>query len=212
MTPVETRERVLLELRRSPHTVRELAEELGVTSNAVRDHIDVLEGRGLVETAGLRRGTGGKPARIWELTAEGEESFGRAYRDLLHALLDGLESELDEGRLAGILDDVGRSLAREIGGREGDLESRLERAVEVLDEMGGLAEVELSGERAAIVGSGCPLSALVREHPEVCRVAEALVGEITDRPVRERCDREGRPACRFEVGPVRGDDAEFAGG
>lgn len=50
-----------------------------------------------------------------------------------------------------------------------------------------------------IRGSGCPLAAAVSAHPEVCRLAEALVAEIVRAPVAEHCDRGGPPRCRFEI-------------
>ena len=44
-----------------------------------------------------------------------------------------------------------------------------------------------------------PLSAVTAGRPEVCALAQALVEEITGRPVTECCDREGRPRCAFQV-------------
>ena len=38
-----------------------------------------------------------------------------------------------------------------------------------------------------------------RRIPEVCRLAETLLSEIIGLEVREHCNREGPPRCRFEV-------------
>lgn len=199
LSPLETRERILVELRGTGHTVRELAEELGVTSNAVRDHIEVLQERGLVEATGLQRGTGGKPARIYELTAGGEDSFGQAYLSVLRAILDSLARSAEEEDVRRILDDAGRRLGRQFA-RSGDgFGERVRKAASVLDEMGGMAEVNVSDGTATISGSGCPLSAVVRDHPEACRLARALLGEITGARVREECERGARPGCRFWI-------------
>lgn len=206
MSPLETRQKILTELRLGGHTVRELAEELGVTSNAVRDHIDVLRERGLVEAADLQRGTGGKPARIYELTARGEDSFGRAYLDVLRSIVDSLEHAVDEKQVRRIFDDAGRQLGREFTpGRDG-FERRVRKAAEVLDEIGGMAEVRIFDGAATISGTGCPLSALVREHPRACHLARALISEITGRPVREECDRGTRPSCSFSISRGPADD------
>lgn len=199
MSPLETRQRILTELRRDGHTVRELAEKLGVTSNAVRDHVDVLRERGLVEATGLQRGTGGKPARIYELTAAGEDSFGDAYLDVLRSIVDSLEGSLDEQDVVRILDDAGRRLGAEFAPARNGFERRVRKAVAVLNEMGGMAEAAFSGDVATISSAGCPLSALVRSHPGACRMAEALISEITGAQVREECERGTRPSCRFLV-------------
>jgi predicted ArsR family transcriptional regulator len=50
-----------------------------------------------------------------------------------------------------------------------------------------------------IRGYGCPLAAVTPGHPEVCRIAEALISELATVPVREHCDREAKPRCCFEV-------------
>lgn len=183
--------------------MRQLADELGVTSNAVRNHVDALEGRGLVESRGLRRDTGGKPARIYGLTAQGEASFATAYVEVLRALLDALGGGVEAATVERVLDRAGRRLAHEFEWAGEGLDARLRRAAEVLNEMGGMAEVDATANPPAIVGRGCPLAALVDDHPGVCRMARALVSEITGRPVRERCDRSRRPACRFAVADGR---------
>lgn len=179
--------------------MRELAEKLGVTSNAVRDHVDVLRERGLVEATGLQRGTGGKPARIYELTAAGEDSFGAAYLDVLRSIVESLERSVDEEEVRRVLDDAGRRLGRELAPTRNGFEHRVRKAVAVLNNMGGMAEADFSGDGATISSAGCPLSALVRDHPGACRLAEALIGEITGRPVREECEHGARPSCRFSV-------------
>ena len=42
---------------------------MGLTDNAVRTHVAALERDGLVEPVGTQRDTGGKPARVYALTA-----------------------------------------------------------------------------------------------------------------------------------------------
>ena len=51
-----------------------------------------------------------------------------------------------------------------------------------------------------IRGYSCPLTSVVRDHPEACRIAEALLTELTGLPIHEHCDRdESSPRCCFEV-------------
>ena len=76
---------------------------------------------------------------------------------------------------------------------------RLEAAVEVLNELGGLAELEERDGGFLIRGYSCPLAGLTQEHPEVCRMVETLITELAGVPVNEHCDRGERPRCCFEV-------------
>lgn len=60
-------------------------------------------------------------------------------------------------------------------------------------------EQETGGEMLCIRGYRCPFAAVVREHPGVCRLAEALLSELVGRPVQEHCQRAGPVPCRFVV-------------
>ncbi|MDP2498692.1 MAG: hypothetical protein Q8W44_11990 [Candidatus Palauibacterales bacterium] len=106
---------------------------------------------------------------------------------------------MDEEDVHRVLDDAGRRLGSELAPARNGFERRVRKAVAVLNDMGGMAEADFSGEGATIRSAGCPLSALVRDHPGACRLAEALIGEITGRPVREECEHGARPSCRFSI-------------
>ena len=80
------------------------------------------------------------------------------------------------------------------------IESRTERAVKVLKELGGVAIPEKVDDKLLLQsGNGCPFSDSVAEHPEVCRLAETLLSEITGFEVREHCERGNSPRCAFEI-------------
>ena len=61
-----------------------------------------------------------------------------------------------------------------------------------------MAELEERGDAVLIRGYGCPLAAVVPGHPEVRRLAEALLTEVVGVPVREHCDRGDNPRCCLE--------------
>ena len=75
----------------------------------------------------------------------------------------------------------------------------LEGAVGVLNELGGLAELEEHDGGLLIRGYSCPLSGVTPEHPEVCRMVETLIAEVAGVAVHELCDRGEKPRCRFEI-------------
>ena len=202
-----TRGQILVLLRRARRTVDELATALGLTDNAVRAHLVSLERDGLVQQHGVRR-TEYKPAQLYQLTEGGEQLFPKAHGRVLHQLLDVLAEDLSPAELEALLRRVGARLAAAEAPARGDPVERAARGVAVLGELGGLAELEFSpavgpaaGEgRLVIHGYRCPLAALLPGHPEVCRLAEALLADLLGQPVVERCQRNGdAPRCRFEV-------------
>jgi predicted ArsR family transcriptional regulator len=204
-----TRGRIVTMLRRSNRTVEDLARALDLTDNGVRAHLAVLERDGIVRQRGSLRRTsgGGKPAYVYELTQEGEELFPKAYEPTLGRLLDVLSERLGPQESEALLRSVGRRLAEEHSTRADGGHARLKTAVEVLNELGGLAELEERDGALVIRGYSCPLGGVTPEHPEVCRMAEALVAEVAGVSVQEHCERGERPRCCFEVASA-GDTAQ----
>lgn len=202
-----TRGRMVTLLRRSWRTVEELARALDLTDNGVRAHLAVLERDGIVRQRGsVRRGSGGgKPAYVYELTSEAEDLFPKAYAPALGRLLDVLAERLGPEESEALLNSAGRRLVEGKTVPTDGTRARLEAAAGVLNELGGLAELEEQDGTLVIRGYGCPLAAVAPDHPEVCRLAEALVAEVAGVPVHERCDRSERPRCCFEMAPA--DDA-----
>ena len=199
-----TRGQVVLLLRRARRTVDELAHSLGLTDNAVRSHLATLERDGLVAQCGLRRSEGGKPAYFYELTPAAEHLFPKAYGLILRELLNVLDGRLSDAEVEALLRDVGRRLAADLGAAAKTPQQRLQLAVELLDELGGLAEAEPVGDEQVVIhGYACPLAEVLPEHPAVCRLAETLLAEATGLPTREQCQRgsqpDDHPRCRFVV-------------
>ena len=196
-----TRGQIVTLLRRSKSTVEDLARALDLTDNGVRAHLAVLERDGIVVQRGSLRRTsgGGKPAYVYELTQEGEDLFPKAYEPTLGRLLDVLSERLGLEESEALLRLVGRRLAEEHSTRADGAHARLETAVEVLNELGGLAELEERDGALVIRGYSCPLGGVTPNHPEVCRMAEALVAEVAGVSVQEQCERGERPRCCFEV-------------
>jgi predicted ArsR family transcriptional regulator len=204
-----TRGQIVTLLRQSGRTVEDLARALDLTDNGVRAHLAILERDGIVQQRGsVRRSSGGgKPAYVYELTQEAEGLFPKAYEPVLRRLLDVLSNQLGPEGSEALLRSVGRRLAEEHSTRADGAHARLELAVEVLNELGGLAELEERDGGWVIRGYSCPLAGVTPDHPEVCRMAETLIAELAGVPVHERCDRGERPRCCFEIAPA-GDTAQ----
>ena len=52
----------------------------------------------------------------------------------------------------------------------------------MLNELGSLAEIEERDGSLVIRGYGCPLTGVMPDHPEVCRMAESLIAEVAGVP------------------------------
>src|SRR5690349_11890704 len=99
-----TRGQILVLIRRGTETVNELASVLGLTDNAVRAHLAVLERDGLVRPSGTRRGPR-KPTVTYELSPEAEQLFPKEYGPILRTLLDTLVDRLPAAQLEDVARD-----------------------------------------------------------------------------------------------------------
>jgi predicted ArsR family transcriptional regulator len=196
-----TRGQIVSLLRRASQTVDELAAALGLTDNAIRSHLATLERDGLVAQRGVRRGRG-KPALAYELTPEAEVLFPKAHASVLAELVRTLEEHLGTAEAEAVLRTVGRRLAARRAPPEGDLETRLAAAVQLLNELGGLAELETRDGDYYVRGYSCPLGAAAHERPQLCQLAEELVSEVVGAPVQQCCDSGERPRCCFRLSPA----------
>jgi|SRR2546421_3055858 len=193
-----TRGQIITLLRRSSRTVDELAAGLDLTHTAVRAHLAALERDGLIQQHSERRGSR-KPSAVYDLAPAAEDLFPKAYGQLLYQLLSVLQGRMTPEEVETLLREVGQRMAAEWKLPPGNLRVRLEAAVEVLNELGGLMEPETGEKMLSIRGYRCPFAAVVREHPEVCRLAETLLSELVGMPMQEHCERTGPVPCRFVV-------------
>ncbi len=181
--------------------MNDLATALRLTDNAVRAHLLKLEREGLIHQAGMQPGFR-RPHVTFGLTPAAEQVFPRAYGSLLDLFLTVFAKKLSPNALRAALREVGGKAADDhLVGVEGKSRpQRLEAALRILKEMGGSATLHESEGKHFIRGNGCPLAAVTGRHPEACLIAESLLTQIIDAPVKERCIHGAVPSCRFQVG------------
>jgi predicted ArsR family transcriptional regulator len=179
----ETRSRLLAMLRRFPRTIADLV---------------ALSRDGIVRDVGTEKDTGGKPARVYDLTAAGEDLFPKAYAVVLAEVLAEVSRRDGPDHAIAVLKAVGDRVGSSVQGGT-DIESRVRAAAEALRGLGGDVDVVADGNGWRLRGYACPLSSVASEHAQVCALAQALVARITGRPVDECCDRTGRPRCGFRI-------------
>ena len=196
----ESQARLLALLRRSEQSITGLAAALGLTDNAVRMHIAALQRDGIVAQVGTLRDTGGKPARLYGLTREGEELFPKAYALVLGKLIEEIVRTHGRHRAVQLLRAVGAQSGAAAGASAGTSpKRRLEVAARVFRDLGADADVAKTADGWRLEAHGCPLSAVTAGHPELCELGKALVEEVVGEPVTECCQRGEHPRCGFEI-------------
>jgi predicted ArsR family transcriptional regulator len=193
-----TRGKIVLLLRRSDLTVEDLAQELGLTDNAIRAHLATLERDGLVQQSGVRRGQG-KPAYCYSLAPEAERLFPKPYAIVVRHTLDLLVERLGPDEVHEMMHALGRHMAGNQILQGAELRPRVLAAVEALNDLGGLAEMEEQEDEFLIRGYSCPVGEVVPDHPEACLMVEALLATWLGTTLQEECERGTPLRCCFRI-------------
>ncbi len=190
--------KVLAQLRDGPKTIDELAADLRLTPNAVRNQIRKLVAAHLAEPSGRRPGVS-KPAVLYSITLDGEIQFSTLYLPVLSQFLRVAEGQCAGRQLGTLMSATGKTLAKRYTKPRGTTKRRAHAAAKLLGNFGGLPSVYRSNGHFIIRSKSCPLSVLTVEHRAACRIIQSLISEYVDRPTRICCVRGEDPRCCFEV-------------
>jgi DeoR family transcriptional regulator, suf operon transcriptional repressor len=202
--PGSTRSKVLETLKRSDGlTADQLADELGITSMAVRKHLAALERDGYVESTVSRRPVG-RPAHLYRLSPRAEGVFPKHYDAVVTDLLDDL-IEIDgvdkvEELLARRGERTKRLLRRYIDPKA-SLADRVAGLTRAMDEIGYLAAWEpVDRDRFLIKLYNCAIDRVAERFPAVCRHEASMFRDILDAEVERSCHMlTGDHMCSYVV-------------
>src|SRR5580658_619919 len=103
-----TRGKIVSELRRrGSASAADLAQVFGLSPNAVRQQLMVLEGDSLVAETSVRRGPT-KPTYEFSLTPEADRLFPQSYDKMLTAVLREVKDQFGAPAIAQIFDGLSR--------------------------------------------------------------------------------------------------------
>ena len=200
----ESQRSLLVELkRRGEATLADVAGAVELASETVREHLNALTARGLVQRVGRRRNGPGRPRIVYALSDRGEALF--PHRE--GALLGELASHLVESGREEVLEEffewrIGQqrdSAERRLRGLEG-LE-RVREVARILSDQGFMAEVEEDEGGALLLRlCHCPLKELVEASRLPCRAEVEFVEELLGESlVRETWIPEGDHSCTYRL-------------
>ena len=200
-----TRGKIVAELRRrGSASAAELAEVFGLSPNAVRQQLVVLERDGLVVEESVRRGPT-KPTLEFSLTAAADKLFPQQYDKMLAAVLRELKDQYGEPGVQKIFDGIAKRAVEKAKHRvtADTAEGKVAQLTDVLRDNGVVAEYSLIDGGFALFEHNCPYSGVVKEHPEVCQVIHQVIDEtIGGEHEQTESLATGGKSCRFELKPA----------
>lgn len=202
------RRALLVALRkRGEATVGDLADELGISASATRQHLQPLAAAGLLAHRQERAGPG-RPRRVYRLSRTADALFPTAYGDLTTELLDHVGAE-DPELLARAFEMRRRTRVRRALERvEGlPLPERVRELARIVDGAGYLAEVEdlPDGTGFRLTEHNCAIRSVAERHAEACRTEVEFFREVLPDADVQRVSHivSGGAACVYEIRPRR---------
>ncbi|NEK58772.1 HTH domain-containing protein [Geodermatophilus sabuli] len=209
-----TRHRVTaLLLEHGPLTASELAARLGVSSTAVRRHLDALVATGRAEE---RSGGGaaprgrGRPARLFHLTDAGRSAFPHAYDDLALTALRYVAAQggpdavraVAEAQLAGLEQRCSTAVEQAAGSGAVD---RAQVLAAALTAEGYAASASAISSGGQLCQHNCPVAHVAAEFPQLCEAETAVIGRLVGTHVQRLATiAHGDGICTTHIpGPLR---------
>lgn len=180
-------------------TIDELSGILGISRNAVQQHLTGLERDGLVSFI-ARRSTGGRPSRAYTLSEKGYETFPRNYALLAQTMLETARVTLGEEAVEKLLMRMADELAEDLRPRlsRTDAQGRLAVVVEVMNELG--YEATPLPDESGISAVNCIYHKLAQQTRAICRydvrLLSLMLGEGVD---HTSCMADGQNQCVFRL-------------
>lgn len=196
------REIATLLRRRGAMTVEGLSRALGISTVAVRQHLEALQSEGLLEMETERRPIG-RPRRLYTLSEAADELFPQNYSGLAQLLLEHLERIGGEDRLAEVFRERRLAVVAELQPSlvSLDLGERVQAVVRMQDEAGYMAEAEAQEDGSFVLREfNCVVCKLARRFPQICASELALIEELTGAEVvRESHMAGGDASCSYRL-------------
>jgi DeoR family suf operon transcriptional repressor len=200
-----TRRAVLEDLKEHGEaSAEQLAQRLGVTPSAVRQHLGAMQADGLVERREVRNGPG-RPRHVYRTGPAAEALFPKAYNALANELLDHAAAE-DPQLVERLFDRRRRRRTEQARARVAGLPfpEQVAELARILDEDGYLASWEaLPDGRFRIVEHNCAILDVARRYGDACvSEIEFLRRTLPDARIERVAHMmAGQHVCAYEVTP-----------
>jgi predicted ArsR family transcriptional regulator len=180
----------------------DLAELFGLSPNAIRQQLVILERDGLIAGRSVRRGKT-KPTVEYSLTPEADRYFPQRYDKMLNAVLREVRASGGDGAVKAIFDRIGQRTVERLQPAFIDLtvEAKLATVVSGLQASGVTADLQQSGPGMMVLHEhSCPYASVVAEHPEACSAIHTILDAVAPgKSQQTESLATGGNECRFEV-------------
>lgn len=188
--------------RNGSASIKELEDLLGVTTTAVRGHLNALQSEGYVDRRRVSEGVG-RPYHVYVTTEKVRELFDCHCDDLALTMLEEVLHLVGKDQVGTLMGRVSDRLAQRYGRsvRAEAVHDRVQELALALDAQGVLTDVVAQGDDMIILKTyNCPYHELAQEHREVCEMEQGMMRKVLGSDVNlSSCIMDGQNGCSFIV-------------
>ncbi len=207
MRQLPPHDRLLFLLKtRGPSTTDALSRMLGITVEAARQQLVLMQAEGLIDATPEIRGRG-RPRQLWDLTAAAHRRFPDSHPELTTQLIQTIRTTLGEKSLERVIEARGEELVRSYTFALKDapeLGDRLKRLVSLRNAEGYMAEYRAEKDGYLLIENHCPICAASGVCLKLCRseldLFTRLLGPAV-KVVREEHIVKGSRRCVYRIQP-----------
>ncbi|SIO18823.1 metalloregulator ArsR/SmtB family transcription factor [Salinivibrio sp. ES.052] len=186
-------------------SAKALADQLGMTTMGVRQHLQSLERDDLVDFEDHRAKIG-RPTRHWSLTANGHRRFADSHNDLSVTLIDSVQEVFGDHGVAKVIAQREAATFAQYQAALKDcdnLEAKLQTLTYLRESEGYMAELHRDGADYILIEHHCPICHAAKTCPALCRseiqLFQHLLGDHY-RIEREEHIVSGQHRCTYRIG------------
>lgn len=180
MGQISSRQKEILEhllLNKEGLSIDELAESLGISRPAIKQHFSGLEIEGYIEKKSLEK-TAGRPVTRYAITDKGIHLFPKQYAWIAGVMLEDLLEmvSMENGEI--YMTKLGNKIASQLHQFNGkSLSERVHQLLLVMNELGFVVEQVKNQTDAPICfrANNCIYHDLAKKYPQICQFDLALI-------------------------------------
>lgn len=150
-----------------------LAQDLDLSTQAIRRHLHELEADGLIEYHSVQQGMG-RPQHLYQLSSAGRDRLSpQKYSEFAVSFLDTLAETVGKEQVSLVLEKQWQRKASAYRDRLGDgnLQQRIAKLVQLRQEEGYMAEMHPASpkqQKYVLVEHNCAISDVAESYPSIC--------------------------------------------
>lgn len=194
-------------LRHGQATAGQLAQDLDLSTQAVRRHLHELEADGLIEYHTVQQGMG-RPQHLYQLSSAGRDRLSpQKYSEFAVNFLDTLAETVGKEQVTKVLEKQWQRKASAYRDRlgNGNLKQRIAKLVQLRQEEGYMAELYPASppqkQGFVLVEHNCAISDVAESYPSICgHELEMFAAVLPDCIVqRTQWINDGEHRCGYSI-------------